>query len=270
MRRWLGGLVVLLLLVGCVKVVRPQGPKLDKDAVAEVAWQRPVLDPVRARFTIKLRSDKLNLAGTTNGVMFLDRPNHGRVDVLGPMGGPLVVAATDGESLRVQLTQSREHLQADAAEAVLREATGGLASVEDALIVIAGGLPFQGAEVTEVIDDGELGTRLSFAGPEKSTITAWLDPVTAAPNRVVAHDLEGAMLLEATYVFAQPPETEVWMPSEAHLFVPGLELEVDLKMRRWDVLETVPDVFTPDVPKGWSESALDEKIRAAVETELQR
>ena len=253
------GLSLLLTLVGCDKSgpppVAPVEP-VEAIAVLEQARARPVPSQVRVRFQINVRSEALDVAGSTGGGLVLARPGRGRLDVMGPLGSPLVSIAADGQSLDALLTRKKRHLQAASADQVIQEITKGAAGIDDLLAVLQGDLPFDRAPAKSLERIDDTLVRLTLGGPKGVDVRADLNGLDATPRRIEAYDTEEDRLLLAVD-YEDFTETEgVLYPEALTLTVPALDLVVTLEFKTWQTLDEVPEVFALKVP----ESIVTEKI----------
>ncbi len=253
---------------------RPTEPVAGSpESVLQAARARAVPDPLKSRFAIKLRSKPLDLAASTNGGLIIDRPGQGRVDLFGPLGGSVVTVASDGAGLSVLLVQQKKDLVALDAESVVRAATGGVASLDDAFAVLSGDVPFDLAEVREVdllppddpIHPGLVRVRL--AGPKQTMVELWLDPANATMRELVALDKKGDSVMSAKYDPYELVGTDL-MPSRVELYVPSLDLLVETRYKSWEVLATPPQTLVPVVPDTFVVESLEEAIKKLAEKEL--
>jgi hypothetical protein len=251
--------LIAVFVLGCGKTLKPPEPLADSPVtVLDLARARPVPDPVRSRFHVKLNSPTLDVSGSTGGGLLLDRPGRGRADVFGPMGSTLLTLATDGEVVTVLVLRLRRHLHANAAEEAVREVTRGAAGLDDLLGVLVGDLPFDEAEVREVTISAEGLAIAHLDGPNDTHLEAWLDRTTAAPVRLVARDSDGVELLTAEYGDFTATDDGALLPEEVMLHLPALQLTTTVRYRKWEVLESVDDeVFQPAVPEGFSSTPLE-------------
>ena len=259
--------LALALCVGCPAHHHAIEPAAGSpEGIFEAARARAVPDPLRARFAIKLRSKPLDLAASTSGGLIVDRPGQGRVDLFGPMGGPVVTVGSDGAGLEVLLIGQQRDLVANDAESVLRETTGGVAGLDDVFAVLTGDLPFDAATVRDIakIPAAEPGgtewIRAHLDGPKGSIIEVVIDPSNAAPSAITALDKKGSPLITATYDPFQLVG-DAWMPTRVELYVPALDLTVECKYKSWDVLGEPPTNLVPPPPDGFTVESLEEAVR---------
>jgi len=256
-----------VLVIGCARVVKPPVTAAESaSTVLDMARARPTPDAVRGRFNIKISAPSLGASGSTGAALLIARPN-GRVDVLGPLGNSLVTFMTDGSRADVVSARDRSHLYADAAETAVREVTDGAAGLTDVLSVLVGDLPFDDAEAKrlDIRDDGRVHVTLD--GPGRTAIDAILDPATGTPVRLEAKDGHGDPLLVADYgAFAPIAEGGPLVPESIALFIPALDLTLELGFKKWEALPSVDAaLFQPIVPEGFTSKALEEAILEAVE-----
>lgn len=265
--------VALVALVACPGR-RPSGPVAGSpESVLQAARARAVPGLVKSRVTIKLRSKPLDVAATAGAGMVVVRPGQGRVDLFGPLGGSLVTVGSDGAGLSVLLVSQKKELVAADAEAVIRAATGGVASLDDAFAVLTGDLPFDDAHVREVdllppddpVHPGFVRVRLD--GPKQTTVELWLDPANATMRELTALDKKGDSLISATYDAYEPIGADL-MPTRVLLYVPSLDLEIDSRYKSWEVLASPPDALLPVVPDNFVVESLEEAIKKLAEKQL--
>ncbi|MBN2797527.1 MAG: DUF4292 domain-containing protein [Deltaproteobacteria bacterium] len=249
-----------VLALGCAKQTQPVALVGPVEQVLERARARSIPDPARSRVHVHIAQgrDEVKAASVGGGVV-IDRPGHGRLDLMHPVAGRLYSAVTDGEVAGVLMMDAKRHLVADHAEEVLSELTGGLAGVDDLLAVLVGDLPLDEAEVlSRQVDEGAL--RVELAGPDHTRLVAWLEPDQATVRRLEGLDAEGAVQLTVVY----GPYTEVegrWLPESLHLEAPAAALVLELRYDRWVVPDTPPEVFDLSTPEGFAREPLEDVLR---------
>jgi outer membrane biogenesis lipoprotein LolB len=262
---WSRRLLALLFVIGCSRSL-PAPPVESRATVLEAARARPIPERLTGRFSFKVRSEVLDLAGSTGGAIVLDRPGRGHLAVLGPLGGPLMTVQTDGLGVAVALMRDRRHLVAVDAEQVLRETTGGVAGIDDLLGLMAGDVPLDDAEIREqqTLEGGDL--RVVLSGPQGTSLVAVLDDATATPISLEALDAQGKVVLTAAYEAFEPQgEGGPLLPTRVAMNVPLLELDLDVRYKTWTQPETVPEVFGLDTPEGFSSELLEHAVKGVAE-----
>lgn len=247
-----------LLLLACPRSGRIRGPVAEGDQIVlDAARARPVPDPVRARLNVKIASKTLDIAASVGAGMVVDRPGRGRLDLLSPLGGALATVSSDGAGLSVLLTGKREQIVATDAELVLREATGGVAGVDDVLALLVGDLPFDEAPIAAITREGDpehpesIRVKITLTGPEKSRVEAWLDASDATPRRLVATGQDGVEVLRADFDPFEDRDGTLW-PTRLVLAVPSLTLDAEVRYKSFEVLAEAPAVFDVRAPEGWT------------------
>lgn len=242
--------VVALATTGCKKKTdTPSLPSLEEPELLSRLAGRPMPDPVRARFSIKMRSKPLGIAAPPlGGGLVVDRPGKAYLAIMNPVGGPVLSVATDGEAFVVLNNRDKQAFyEADAASA-LGDATAGTLALSDLVDVLVGLLPVTAEQITQRRRDGD-ATRLTFDRPEGVSLRTWVDPGTGEPRRVEVEDDKGKRLVDADYGPFADLDDGSRMPTRVTLFVPSVELTLDLKYKTWSGLDNPPDVFTPSIPE---------------------
>lgn len=252
-------LIALLMGPGCAKKRPPvEAPAQAPPVVLQMAQSRPIPDPLQARYSFRIRSERLDLAGSTNGVLIVDRPGNAHLALLAPIGGPVFTLSSDGAGVSVVLPRDRRHLVSPDAQGVLNEAAGGFASLDDLFGLLVGDLPLDDARVvgrTEREDE----VHVVLDGPNETVVVVVLDPALATPKLLQAQR-DGQRVLSASWAPFQEVDGAL-LPTEVALEVPALDLRIDLRYRSWRVLEEVPDVFGLGAPAGFSTGSLEEALR---------
>jgi len=263
--------VALLLLIAC-----RHGHKVDvlasKTPAVDLARGRAVLDPVRGKFTIKLQSQKLGIAATTSGGVIVDRPGHLRFDIFGPFGGSLFTAISDGLGLSVLDVGKQRQLVSVDAEKVLREASGGVAGLDDLIAMLVGDLPFDAAEVksTRALPDPASPTappvEVVFVGPKETSVVTIIDSALGTPKRLAARDAKGVDVVTATYEPFEPIGNTL-MPTNVSLNLAALDLHIELKFKSWEALDGEPPRFDITTPPGFTTTPLEGALRLLAATQ---
>lgn len=256
-----GRLAVLALFAfGCTKAP-PQAivPSADA-ALLAMADARPVPSALRSRFGFKIESEAV--AGGTGGALIVDRPGRGHLAVLSPLGGPLLTLHTDGKGLSVIDKRNRVQRITSDAEKTLRDATEGLAGVDEVLGLLVGDLPLDGLEIRERsrTDEGDL--KLLLSGPRHTLVELTLDDPLATPIALQVSDQQGDALLSADYGPFEPldksAEEPTYMPSEVSVTVSRFAVTLHVRFKKWETLgDSVPEVFSLDAPDGFTTIPLD-------------
>ncbi len=259
------GILLLPLLLGCPKRPEPPPPPPDvePEVVLDLARERVVPDPLRSRLTVRVASPVLEVAGSTGGGIVVDRPGRLRLDVFGPLGATLFTVVSDGLAFDVVSWRESQHFASERAELALRELTGGVAGLDDLLAVLVGDLPFPEVEAAALLrlDDG--AAMVTLEGPEGIVVEAVLDPLRGTPSSFAARDGHGALVLSAEYGDYAPiaGEGTPLVPDRILLYVPELQLTLELRYRGWSTPDEEPGVFTVAVPADFESIPLEEAIR---------
>jgi len=239
-----------LVTTGCKKKTDGTAlPALEEPELLSRLAGRPMPDPVRARFSIKMRSKPLGIAAPPlGGGLVVDRPGQAYLAIMNPVGGKVLSVATDAEAfVFLNHRDKQAFYEADAAQA-LGDATAGTLALADLVDVLVGLLPVTADQITQRKKDKET-TRLTFDRPEGVSLRTWVDSGTGEPLRVEVEDDEGKRLVDADYGPFEDLDDGSRMPSRVTLYVPSVDLTLDLKYKTWSGLEQAPDVFAPAIPE---------------------
>ncbi|MEZ4235812.1 MAG: hypothetical protein R3F59_06550 [Myxococcota bacterium] len=259
-------LMFWFVAIGCGRG-GPPAPAVDaRTSTLALARGREVPSPVQARFSISLQTAAKKFP-TTGGALILDRP-RGHLAVLGPLGGPLATLQTDGEGAAVNLMRDERHLLAARADDVLRANTHGAIGVDALLGVLEGDVPLDDAPVRSERPGDDGTVQVVLDGPDGTALSVILDAARGTPVSMVAWDVDGTALLEASYepfeaLPGSPEAAPVWVPSAVTLRLPALDLLAELKYRSWQVPEAdspalASEVFGLAPPPGFSSQPLED------------
>lgn len=265
---WTGlarGLLITALLLGCRKTpeVIP-GPVRPADYVLELARARLTPNVAQARFGIRIRSRVLDLAGSTGGAFVMERPGKLNFAILSPLGGPIVQAVSDNQGLVVLVAKDSKALTAPDAASVLQGLSGGSAGLDDLVAVLIGDLPFDDAKVTRKkrLPNGD--AEVGFVGPDKTVVDAVLNPLDGSPRSLKAYGPKGQLILEATYgAFVDQGGQRV--PETVAVFVPQLDLTIDLRYKSWKYEESPAQAFSLVPPAGYTPEPLQVLLQKAID-----
>lgn len=244
------------LLLGCAH----RAPGANVDPVAVVAQSRATPQPfaLRGAFSVAIRRGDATVS--TRGALVLHAPDQFRVEVMGPVGTPLIIVASDGRNLNVWSAQTGVFYRGADAPAALRELTGGALQLSDVVRVLTGQLPLPDAPVLGQSVD-EQGVAVSLQGPEGATVGAHLDPKTAVLAELSVQR-EGEPLVQLDYLKAVKVGRSR-LPGGFSLDVPALDMSVFIKMESWDELGQIPEVFSLSAPANASTVDLVEALKEA-------
>lgn len=245
-------LSILWVAGGCQKRTPPDAlPELAADALLTQLAARAMPDTLRARFSIKMRSKPLGIAAPPlGGGLVVTRPDRAFLTVLNPVGSPVLTVATDGEGLTFLNTRDRQAFREDDVDAILGEASAGQVTLSELIGVLVGLVPVTADDLAKTRREGD-ALRLQFRRAEGVQVRAWVDPVLGTPLRVEVEDKRGRDVIQAEYAAFEADDGGPLMPTRVTLYVPSVELTLDLRYKTWVALDAPPDVFTPEVPDGW-------------------
>lgn len=245
-----------LLAVGCVRGYNPSPAIASQEDVIAALRARPLPDRVVARIQLELKTPERSVS--LPGAFVLDRPSHGHLAILGPLGGPLATVQTDGAALSVVLSRGNAHYLGGQADRVLRETTGGALGVSDVFGLLIGDPPLD--------DAPELGRRgladgaveLTLAGPSGLTVTEVAANPSGTLARLLVSDADGRAPLRVTYApYAPLDEGGPLVPTELTIELPDLEVVATIRVKSWSQPEVAPDVFGLGAPPGFSTLPLE-------------
>jgi len=256
---------VALVAMACtpkkMRVVAPLGTMGD---VLDAARARPTANPVQARFNINVKSKPLGLAFTTGGGLFIDRPGHLYLAVLGPFGGPQLSVASDGAQVGVLVAREKLYMTASDMPALISQTSQGVLEMDDLLALLIGTFPFSEDEIhktkSETTDSGEEMVRVDLQGPQRTEARMHLDGREATPRSLTVSGDGKTPLLEASWEPYHITEAGRLVPSRLIVEIPQHDLTIDLRFKSWKPLEKVPDVFTVSAPEGYTSISLLEQL----------
>lgn len=275
-RGWAGGLLRVLLAVAVVPsgACKPKPPptlaeQLAEDELLAQMRTRPVPDPSQAKLTVKLRSKPLGIAAPPlGGGLVVDRPGRAYFVILSPVGGPVFTLTSDGAGVAMMNTRDREWVVSEDAALALGSATGDQLVLDDLVALLLGLVPADPKQVrarTETAD----GVQLVIEAPGGVLLEALIDPILATPRSIRVTDAASKELVLATYEPFQQVG-DAWLPSGLVLFVPSVELTIELRYRSWKELDAPPDVFKLEAPPGYAVLSMAEYAEKMAEAARQR
>ncbi|MEN0068045.1 MAG: DUF4292 domain-containing protein [Myxococcota bacterium] len=245
MRVMLFGIVTVGTL-GCRKPLPP--PVASDDPFA--ALRAPVLDPLRARFSFKIDAPRLGLEGGTGGALIVDRPGRMHFAVLGPLGGAMATAQTDGAGASVVLRRQSQHFWVDSLDATVRGWMGEELGLDGVVGLFVGQVPLPDDPSTlRAADDGSHSYVRSQPG--QGTMMVRLAGEPLHPSEVRIDDANGQERLTLRYGEFRSTDAGR-LPKEWSLSVPSMELTLDVRFKSWEPLETAPEVFSTAAPEGFA------------------
>jgi hypothetical protein len=145
----------------------------------------------------------------------------------------------------------------------LGSATSGSVALDDIISLLLGLVPVEQDMVKDRLDD-EDGVRLAIDGPGDTQFSALVDASNATPKTIRVDSAKGDELVRATY---EPFELQgdSWLPTNLLLEVPSVELTINVRYKSWKALETAPDVFNVEPPKGYTVVTMDEYVARMAE-----
>ncbi len=246
--------IVVLASVGCRRPVRPLPAGEAGDALSLLRAE--VADPLRGRFSFKIASEPLGLKGSTGGALIVDRPGRLHFAVLGPLGGPLATAQTDGERASIVIRRDARHYWADAVEATVREWTDEELGVDGVVGLFLGQVPEP--DPAELVATPDGGLRY-----ERNGVQVVLEDTPLRPREVRLVEPDGTERLILRYEGFEVTEAGV-LPTAWSLAVPALELALDVRFKSFEPLEVAPEVFDTEAPQGFASARWEDVASALV------
>lgn len=236
--------------------------------VADDLRSRTLPRAMQARFQIKLAGD--GPSGSTSGAIITHMPDQFRLEILTPLGTPMISVASNGSAIHAWSQQKATFYRGDDALRVLGELTGGAVGMPDVLQLLTGGLPLPDAQlmVTEATEEGVV---LVLEAPEQVRIRALVLPKKKLVRRVEigkAPSAESVEIDELYAVFDISDHMRVdgaLYPEELTIEMPPVGWTLELTFHTWDELGQIPDVFDLQPPPNAREADLEETLRKAAE-----
>ena len=248
------------------------GPKKVPSAVADQvvfdARSRKLPRALQARFQIRVGSN--GQSGSTKGAIITHMPDQFRLEILTPLGTPMLSVASNGQAIHAWSQQRSTFFQGDDAIAVLDELTGGSVTMADVLQLLTGGLPLPDAPLLEttVLEEG---VWFVLGGPHDTRVRALVSPQKRLVRRVEigrAVTPEAADMGEVVAVFDVSDHMRIdgsLYPEEMTIEIPPLGWTLELTFHTWDELGQIPAVFEMPVPPGANVEDLEQTLRKAAE-----
>lgn len=233
-------MTLLALLLGCP----PRPPPVpiaptDPMALLEYARTRPAPGPTAGSFSIRIETPETR-AGAS-GSLVVSLPNTFRLEVRGPIGGPVLVVACDGTALNAWQAQNNTFFDgADVGER-LAALTGGVADLGTVASLLLGRVPDLGAPAAVAFTDA--GPLYVWESADHRRLLLGLDARTGRLVSFEAVDADGQRWVTA----AVEPDT---FPERLQLAFPVKRIAVDLEFTRWIGVSPDPSVFSLTPPPG--------------------
>jgi hypothetical protein len=242
---------------------------VDNSAPEEIlksAQDRKVPVGVRGTFGFAAELPGTVIPGVLTGKLVVEQPGHLRLDVLPPVGGQVLIVASNGEHLHVLQPLEHEWWGADDVETVLREATAGAVGIEDFTELLVGQLPQLDGLEPEILGEGTVGPIIRYSGPEGVQVDVELDRAGYLWRTIEARDGEGTVLLRTTSEGVIHNEG-AWYPAKMQIALPTLDIVLKLRYRNWSTADDPGDIFFLPVPDGYAEIDMMKVLEEAIEAQ---
>jgi hypothetical protein len=242
--------------------------KVEAVSVVDELRGRPLPRALQARFQIRMGGD--GQTGSTSGAIITHMPDQFRLEILTPLGTPMISVASDGAAIHAWSQQRAAFYRGDDALEVLGELTGGAVGMTDVLQLLTGGLPLPDAPIlsTEATDEGVV---FVLEAPEDVRIRALVMPQKMLVRRVEigkAPTADSAEISELFAVFDIADHMRIdgaMYPEELTISVPPVGWVIELTFHTWDELGQIPDVFELSAPPDAHQEDLERTLRDAAE-----
>lgn len=220
------------------------------------------------KFSVRLNTGSRDV--TLPASVLINHPDQFRVELLSPLGTPLMYLTSDGQALHAWSQRDKVFYRGDDATAVLHGLTGGSIGLNDFLALLTARLPMVDAEILHVgrtIFDDQ-GVVLIMLGPDDLRIRAVVDPQTGLvrslrvdpPGQNSGFDEpKGEPLILVTYEGLERSNKLV-VPKNIRVLIPKLGWTVEMEAKKWKPIDQVPDAFTLVPPKSSTTKDLTEAI----------
>lgn len=228
-------------LVACPpKHVEPRPAPSDPAEVLARARANPLAGTVVGQFDVKLATPTERVSA--QGSLLVDPAGRFRLELRGPIGGPALVVASDGTGLWAWQAGPNVFWEAPAADAAVREATGGQVGLGPLVVALAGRLPDLGAPDAVAVDVDGWPT-YTWSGQDGGQLVVRLDPDSTGLRGLAVRDPSGRVWLDATFDPGKVPEAlRVQLPVQG--------VEADLDFGAWGNANPDPSVYTLTAPPG--------------------
>jgi len=280
------GLVAAAVLPGMGCAHRPRTGRgsgaSPEQLQATVAAARLADGPfaLQGHFTVHL--DSPGTSGSTKGALVLHQPDRFRIEILSPLGTPMVLVASNGKALNAWTQKDNRFFRGADADRVLGQLTGGAVALSDVNAMLTGLLPLPQAPVRDLSEDGDGLVHLTLDAPEQVEVRAVLDPHTELTRELQVVRTGGPALVmpESVGLPALPTgETLVELryaetmrvgrsrlPATIRLSLPTLGWKIELEFLSWDELGQIPEVFDLGPPPGAHEEDLVAALQRMAES----
>ena len=261
----------LLLTSGLAMIAACGGRRLRRIQAAEEGAAQVVAEirarkvpyALSARFGIKVVGP--NFSGSTKGAMLLLNPASVRLEIMGPVGTPLFIAASDGKALHAWTQKQNTFYRGDDALAVLGELTGGAVAVSDLIAMLTAQLPLPDAQILETGAEEDGLVKVVLQAPHDMQLHAAVELRNHLMRRMqLSHLVEGAApeeLIRVSY-----PDLMFFgsgkMPEQMAIDLPTIGWRAEIEVHTWEELGVIPDAFSLAPPSGASERDLVEALKA--------
>lgn len=268
LRRLMLGLALAIPMAGCgPRKVKPVPPQAAAQMVDELR-SRKLPRSLQARFQIRVGSN--GQSGSTTGAIITHMPDQFRLEILTPLGTPMLSVASNGTAIHAWSQQQNTFFRGDDAFAVLGELTGGAVTMVDVLQLLTGGLPLPDAPLLETAST-EQGVWFVLGGPRNVRVRALVSPKKRLVQRIEigrAVSAESPEIAEVVAVVDVSDHMRIdgsLYPEEMTIDIPPVGWTLELTFHTWDELGQIPAVFDMPVPPGANVADLEQTLRKAAE-----
>jgi outer membrane biogenesis lipoprotein LolB len=260
------GLALAIPVHGCGP---KQVPKADANQIVDELRGRSLPRSLQARFQIRVGTN--GQSGSTTGAIITHMPDKFRLEILTPLGTPMVSVASNGSAIHAWSQQQSTFFRGDDAFAVLEELTGGAVTMADVLQLLTGGLPLPDAPVLAT-QSAEEGVWFVLGGPRDVRIRALVHPKKKLVRRVEigrASSSDSPDIVDLVAIFDVSDYMRLGgslYPEEMTIDIPPVGWTLELTFHTWDELGQIPDVFDLPVPAGATVADLEQTLRDAAES----
>lgn len=191
-----------------------------------------------------------NVRGPASGTLLVDPPDRFYLEIRPPVGGPLLVATSDGKEVSAWLSGKNLFFTQPDADVGLKALTGGVAGLQAVVSLLTGRLPELGTPAS--LAEGPGTVEGEWVGPEGTRLKVSMDPMRGRMVRLIGLDNGGTIAVDVQIT------PGLLYPRDLVVSIPRIGASAEVEFKEWVPIQVPEERYHLNAPVGSQVLLLDQ------------